>query len=144
MIEVRVSFPLNILRANGQNLTKFCIHVNIDKIYFGIVNRHFLQICNKVMALDRLQNFISAQYQQNLTKFCIHINIDRILCNVNFFCKFVTELVMALDKCQNFVSAQYLENKWTEFDQILYTHQYWQDLGWDCCATFSHNFHERC
>ena len=26
------SFPLNILRTNGHNLTKFCIHINIDKI----------------------------------------------------------------------------------------------------------------
>ena len=39
---------------------------------------------------------------------------------------------MALDRCQNFDSAQYLESQWTEFDQILYTHLYWQDLGWDC------------
>ena len=31
----------NILRMNGPNLTKFCIHINIDKIYVGIVNRHF-------------------------------------------------------------------------------------------------------
>ena len=29
---VTISFPLNILRTNGQNLTKFCIHINIDKI----------------------------------------------------------------------------------------------------------------
>ena len=40
------------LENNGQNLTKFCIHIIIDKIYVGIVNRHFLQICNRVMALD--------------------------------------------------------------------------------------------
>ena len=26
---------------NGQNLTTFCIHIIIDKIYVGIVNRHF-------------------------------------------------------------------------------------------------------
>ena len=31
----------------GQNLTKFCIHIIIDKIYVGIVNRHFSQICNR-------------------------------------------------------------------------------------------------
>ena len=29
---VTISFPLNILRTNGQNLTKFCIRINIDKI----------------------------------------------------------------------------------------------------------------
>ena len=29
-----------------QNETKFCMHIIIDKIYIGIVNRRFLQICN--------------------------------------------------------------------------------------------------
>ena len=33
---------LNILRMDGQNFTKFCIHIIIDKIYFAIVKRHFL------------------------------------------------------------------------------------------------------
>ena len=41
LIDVRISFPFNILRMNGQNLTKFCIHINIDKIYVGIVKLHF-------------------------------------------------------------------------------------------------------
>ena len=36
-----LSFFFNILRMDGPNLTKFCIHINIDKIYVGIVNRHF-------------------------------------------------------------------------------------------------------
>ena len=27
---------------NGQNLTKFCIHIIIDKIYVGIVKHHIL------------------------------------------------------------------------------------------------------
>ena len=49
---VTISFPLNILRTNGQNLTKFCIHINIDSIKVGIVNRQILQICNRVTALD--------------------------------------------------------------------------------------------
>ena len=44
LIDVRISFLLNILRMNGQNLTKFCIHINIDKIYVWIVNRHLSQI----------------------------------------------------------------------------------------------------
>ena len=26
-----ISFPLNILRINGQILTKFCLHIDIDK-----------------------------------------------------------------------------------------------------------------
>ena len=37
---------------DGQNLTKFCIHIIIDKIYVDKVKSHFLQICNGVMALD--------------------------------------------------------------------------------------------
>ena len=37
-------FFFNILRMNGPNLTKFCIHIIIDKIYVEIVNHHFLQI----------------------------------------------------------------------------------------------------
>ena len=52
LIDVRIPLPLNILRTNGQNSTKFCIHINIDKILVGIVKHHFSQICNRVMALD--------------------------------------------------------------------------------------------
>ena len=51
LIDVRISFPLNILRTNGQNLTKFCIHININNILVGIVKRYISQICNRVMAL---------------------------------------------------------------------------------------------
>ena len=43
---------LNILRMDGQSLTKFGIHIFFDKIYVGKIKRHFLQICNGVMALD--------------------------------------------------------------------------------------------
>ena len=35
---------LNILRTNGLIETKFCIHIIIDKIYVGIVNRHFCHL----------------------------------------------------------------------------------------------------
>ena len=40
--DARISFLLHILRMNGQNLTKFCIHIIIDKIYVGIVKHHIL------------------------------------------------------------------------------------------------------
>ena len=33
LIDSRIRFLLYILRMNGQNLTKFCIHIIIDKIY---------------------------------------------------------------------------------------------------------------
>ena len=52
LINVRNWFLLNILRMDGQNLTKFCIHIIIDKIYVATVRRHFSQICNGVTALD--------------------------------------------------------------------------------------------
>ena len=61
----RNCFLLNILRMDGQNLTKFCIHILIDKIYIAIVKRHFLQICNRVTALDRCQKLVFAQYLEN-------------------------------------------------------------------------------
>ena len=44
------SVLLNILRMNGQNLTKFCIHIIIDKIYVGIVTRQ--QFSTGVMPLN--------------------------------------------------------------------------------------------
>ena len=50
---------------NGQNLTKFCINIIIDKIYGGIVNRHFSQIRKRVTALDLLQNSVFVQYLEN-------------------------------------------------------------------------------
>ena len=52
LIDVRIEFLLNILKTKKQIETKFCIHIIIDKIYFGIVNLCFSQICNRVTALD--------------------------------------------------------------------------------------------
>ena len=52
LIDVRIKFLLNILKTNRPIKTKFCIHIIIDKIYVGIVNLCFLQICNRVTALD--------------------------------------------------------------------------------------------
>ena len=49
---VIIQFLLNILKTNRPIETKFGIHIIIDKIYIGIVNRHFSQICNRVTALD--------------------------------------------------------------------------------------------
>ena len=44
LINVRIEFLLNILKTNRPIKTKFCIHIIIDKIYFGIVNCCFSQI----------------------------------------------------------------------------------------------------
>ena len=56
---------LNILRMNGQNLTKFCMHILIDKIYIGIVKHHVLKICNRVTALDLQSKDIIIRHFQN-------------------------------------------------------------------------------
>ena len=42
LIDSKIRFLLHILRINGQNLTKFCIHIIIDRIYVGIVKHHIL------------------------------------------------------------------------------------------------------
>ena len=39
--------------------------IDIEKILVGIVTCHFSLICKRVMALDFLQNFVSAQYLEN-------------------------------------------------------------------------------
>ena len=52
LIDVRIEFLFNILKMNRPIKTKFCKHIIIDKIYIGIVNCCFLQIGNRVTALD--------------------------------------------------------------------------------------------
>ena len=52
LIDFKIEFLLNILKTNRPIKTKFFIHNIIDKIYFDIVNRCFLQIGNTVTALD--------------------------------------------------------------------------------------------
>ena len=69
LIDVRIEFFFNILKTNRPIKTKICKHIIIDKIYFGIVNRCFSQIGNRVTALDLRQNLVFAQYLENeLTK----------------------------------------------------------------------------
>ena len=46
----------------------FCIIIIIDKILVGIVNGCFLQICNRVTALDSCQNLVLTQYLENELK----------------------------------------------------------------------------
>ena len=52
LIHFRIEFLFNILKTNRPIKTKFCKHIIIDIIYFGIVNRCFSQIGNRVTALD--------------------------------------------------------------------------------------------
>ena len=43
---------------NGQNLTKFCIHIIIDKIYVWIVKHHILANLQQSYDLDLRQNLV--------------------------------------------------------------------------------------
>ena len=52
LIDVRIELLFIILKTNRPIKTKFCKHITIDNIYFGIVNRCFSQIGNRVTALD--------------------------------------------------------------------------------------------
>ena len=52
LIDVRIEFLFIILKANRPIKTKFCKHIIINKIYFGIVKCCFSQIGNRVTALD--------------------------------------------------------------------------------------------
>ena len=52
LIDVRIGFLFNIFKTNRPIKTKFCKHIIINKIYFGIVNRCFSQIGRRVTALD--------------------------------------------------------------------------------------------
>ena len=52
LINIRIEFLLNILKRNRPIKTKFCIHIIVVKIYFGIVNCCFSQIGKRVTALD--------------------------------------------------------------------------------------------
>ena len=73
-----------------------------DKIYFGIVNSCFSQMCNRVMALDSCHNLVLLNIlRMNLQieiKFCIFIIIDKINigdinhCFLVCFFKFATGL----------------------------------------------------
>ena len=83
-----------------QNLTKFCVHIIIDKIYVGIVNCHFLgKFATELRPLIYFRirflfNILSMNWQ-NLTKFYINIIIDKIYvgivnCHFSLICNRVT------------------------------------------------------
>ena len=104
------------------SLTKFGIHIIVDRIYIKIIRRHFCKFATELPPLIDFRIWfllhILRMNVQNLTKFCIHIIIDKIyVWNLKrpFFCKFATVRVPALDLHQNSVFLQYLENEWTEF-----------------------------
>ena len=83
-----------------------------------------LQNCNRVTALDSLQNLVFTQYFENewtvLTKFCIRSFIDKN--NIGIVNRCVLQIcnrVTALDLRQNLGFTQYLENRMRP--NIVYT-----------------------
>ena len=136
--DVRNWFLLNILRMDGQNLSKFCIHIIIDKIYIAIVKRHFSQICNRVTALDRCQKSVFAKYLENgWTEFeqilytLYHWQDLCLCCKGLFFYKFATELLPLIYIKNCFCS---IPSEWIDRIQptLLYTHHHGQGLGCSC------------
>ena len=68
-------FFLNVFRPNGWILTKFCIWIDKYKIHVVSYAHCFWSIFNRVMALDRHQNFVYAQYLVNW-----FVDFNQILC----------------------------------------------------------------
>ena len=102
LLDIKSSFPLNILRMNGQNVTKFCIHINIDNILVGIVKHNFCTFASEVLHLIDVRisfplNILRID-GQNLTKFFMHVIIGEIYVGI----------VKLHFLCQNFVSALYI------------------------------------
>ena len=70
LINVRIEFLLNILKTNRPIKTKFCIHIIIDKIYFGISTANIKAVrgslwwlsVNKLSHIPELQS-VSAVYE---------------------------------------------------------------------------------
>ena len=67
-------FFLNIFRTNGWILIKFCVCIDKYKIHVVSNARYFWSIFNRVMAHDRRQNFVYAQYLVNS-----FVDFDQIL-----------------------------------------------------------------
>ena len=89
-------FFLNIFRTNGWDLIKFCICIDIYKNHV-VSNAHwFWSIFNRVMALDRRQNFVYAQY---LVDFVQTLYMHWYWQDVDFeqYFSFIFNRVMALD-----------------------------------------------
>ena len=146
LVNVRNWFLLNILRMDGQNVTKFCVHIIIDKIYVATVKRPFSQISNGVTALDWCQKLVFAQYLENgWTEFnqILYTHYHRQdlywYCKASFLAN-VQQSYRPLIDVRNWFLSQYLENGWTEFNQILHTLYHWHDLCLYCKLSFFRKF----
>ena len=82
LFDVRIGFLLNVLKTNRPIKTKFCMHIIIDKIYFGIVNLFFRKLATELRPLIDVRIWfllnILRTNRQIEAKFCIHIISDKI------------------------------------------------------------------
>ena len=83
LIDVRIEFLLNILKTYRPIKTKFCIHIIIDKIYFGFVNHFFSRkLATELRPLIDVRIWfllnILRTNRQIETKFYIHIISEKI------------------------------------------------------------------
>ena len=62
LIDVRILFMLNILWINLWISIKFCLWIDIDKLYIWMIEQYFSFIFNRIMALDWCWNFVYVQY----------------------------------------------------------------------------------
>ena len=62
----KISFLLNILRTNGQILTKLYITIYTDYIYAWVVSCLFSKTCKRVTALNWCQNYHSISWETGL------------------------------------------------------------------------------
>ena len=123
---------------DGQNSTKFCIHIIIDKIYIDIVKHFFWQMFNRVTALNWCQKLVFAQYLEiGWTEFnqilytLYHWHDLCLYCKLSFFANLQPWLMSEIGFCS--ISWEWMS---AEFNQILYTHDHRQDLYWYRKASF--------
>ena len=82
LIDLRIELLFNISKTNRPIKTKFCKHIIIGKIYFGIVNHCFRKSATELRPLIDVKIWylfnILRKNLQNETKVCIHIISDKI------------------------------------------------------------------
>ena len=135
LIYVRNCFFLNILGVDGQNLTKFCIHITIDKVWVGIVIYFFFIFAQSLFNSPWLiLKMMFAQYLENgwteFKQIFIDIFFDKIYVGkIKHHFSQICNGVKALDCCQKSAFAQYLDNECGKFNQTLYIYYHWYDLS---------------
>ena len=119
------AFFLNIFRTNGWIVINFWICIDKYKIHVASDAHCFWSIFNRVMALDRRQNFVYAQHLVNW-----FVDFDQILsmhwywqnADLDYWTIFFVHFqqIYGFWLMWKYVFLQYLQNKWVNFDKILY------------------------